>query len=246
MKQDYYQVHGSVLLWDWLKTIVPCVEILQRLATNVHTSLGSKQGQCHTAPDLTEDIKELMGSLTHHSVYTEQQGHVFNNNNPPAPNVIVDGYTSLSWGGTTPLKQFNNMFMTLQCHHHVKPLVEGPESQPNATAPKGCAMDSAPFPGVFILWTLVWEQSVSLTDDFADANVTVGDDNSGGDVLDDHNSMNDFSVPNLNEDLQADLDLTSMEDVALNMDGYIDSKDEGLVSGSFAKDCAEDLDLDLD
>ena len=83
-----------------------------------------------------------------------------------------------------------------------------------------------------------------MTDDFADADVTVGDDDSESDVLDDHDSMDNFGVPDLNEDLRADLDLMSMEDVALDMDGYVDSKDEDLVSGSFAEDSAEDSDSD--
>ena len=71
MFQDYYQAHGSGASWKWLETIAPCVEILCRLATDIHALLGSKQSNHHATPDLTDDIDELMGSLAHHNVYVE-------------------------------------------------------------------------------------------------------------------------------------------------------------------------------
>ena len=150
--QDYYQAHGSGASWDWLETIAPCVEILRRLATDVHASLGSKQGNRHAAPDLTEDIDKLMGSLAHHKVYVEQQGRVFDEDDPPAPDMIVDGYASLSWGGATPLKQFNDMFTMLQRRRRVHPLVGGPNSvsKPNNAATSQSDV-TAECPGRFLV-----------------------------------------------------------------------------------------------
>lgn len=128
-------------MWDWLATVAPCVEILRRLATNVHELIGSRQGNRHAAPDLTEDIDELMGSLAHHNIYTEQLGRVFDDDDPPTQDVIVEGYTTLSWGGATPLKQFNEAFVTLQRRRRIKPLVGSATSlepaTPQSTATSG-------------------------------------------------------------------------------------------------------------
>ncbi|ETW82437.1 hypothetical protein HETIRDRAFT_416617 [Heterobasidion irregulare TC 32-1] len=179
--KDYYQAHGSAASWEWLKTIAPCMEILRCLATNVHDVLGSKQGNRHAAPDLMDDINELMGSLSHHSVYTEQQGRAFNDDGPPAADVIIDAVTAL--------KQFNSMFTTLQQRRRVKPLVGAIEYY---------------------------------------ADVTADDSDGHSDA-----SVDNFDEVDLNKGVRPDLYLTSLEDVALDMDGYAEEGDDNLVFDDF-------------
>ena len=96
-EQDYYQAHESGSSWEWLETIAPCVQILWHLATDVHATLRARQGNHHAALDLTDNMDKLMGSLAHYRVYTEQRDHCFDEDDDgPAPDVISEGYASLS------------------------------------------------------------------------------------------------------------------------------------------------------
>ncbi|KAH9172322.1 hypothetical protein EDB89DRAFT_2114193 [Lactarius sanguifluus] len=101
--KNYYQAHGSGASWEWLATISPCIEILQRLAT--------------------EDIKILMDSLEQNNVYEEVLGRTLGDDESPAPDVIGEGFTALAWGEKSPLQQFNRLISTLQRRYTIQPLV---------------------------------------------------------------------------------------------------------------------------
>ncbi|KAH9011428.1 hypothetical protein EDB83DRAFT_2234081 [Lactarius deliciosus] len=121
--KNYYQAHGSGASWEWLATISPCIEILRRLATEVNSTLGSKQGNRHASADLTKDIKILMDSLKQNNIYEEVLGRTLGDDESPAPDVIGEGYTALTWGAKSPLRQFNRLVSTLQRRCSVQPLV---------------------------------------------------------------------------------------------------------------------------
>ncbi|KAH9162462.1 hypothetical protein EDB89DRAFT_2152512 [Lactarius sanguifluus] len=121
--KNYYQAHGSGASWEWLTTISPCIEILRRLATEVNNTLGSKQGNRHASADLTKDIKILMDSLKQNNIYKEVLGHTLGDDESPAPDVIGEGYSMLTWGAKSPLRQFNRLISTLQRCSAIQPLV---------------------------------------------------------------------------------------------------------------------------
>ncbi|KAH8977959.1 hypothetical protein EDB92DRAFT_1807996 [Lactarius akahatsu] len=120
--KTYYQAHGSGASWEWLATISPCIEILRRLATEVNSALGSKQGNRHASADLTKDIKILMDSLKQNNIYEEVLGRTLGDDESPAPDVISEGYTALTWGAKSPLRQFNRLVSTLQRRCGIQPL----------------------------------------------------------------------------------------------------------------------------
>ncbi|TFY76426.1 hypothetical protein EWM64_g7587 [Hericium alpestre] len=119
----FYAAHGSGASWEWLHTIAPCIQILRDLANEVNSTLGANQGNRHASLDLTDDIDELMGSLRHHSVYNMTLGRVFASDDKPAADVVAEGFTSLSWGSSSPLVQFNETFLRLQKRRRIRPLV---------------------------------------------------------------------------------------------------------------------------
>ena len=49
--------------------ISPCIDVLRKLATQIHDDLGSRQGTKHTSPDLERDLDILVRSLKEHNVY---------------------------------------------------------------------------------------------------------------------------------------------------------------------------------
>ncbi|KAH8979150.1 hypothetical protein EDB92DRAFT_1806699, partial [Lactarius akahatsu] len=120
--KTYYQAHGSGASWEWLATISPCIEILWQLATEVNSALGSKQGNRHASADLTKDIKILMDSLKQNNIYEEVLGRTLGDDESPAPDVISEGYTALTWGAKSPLRQFNRLVSTLQRRCGIQPL----------------------------------------------------------------------------------------------------------------------------
>ncbi|KAH9033154.1 hypothetical protein EDB83DRAFT_2229397, partial [Lactarius deliciosus] len=121
--KNYYQAHGSGVSWEWLATISPCIEVLRRLATEVNNTLGSKQGSRHASADLTKDIKILMDSLEQNNVYKEVLGRTLGDNESPAPDVMGEGCSVLTWGVKSPLQQFNRLISTLQRRRTIQPLV---------------------------------------------------------------------------------------------------------------------------
>jgi hypothetical protein len=92
-------------------------------------ALGSRQGQKHAKPDLTDDIDELMGSLAHHDVYVVRNGRRFADDDTSiADDVVMTGYNLLTFGSSSPLRQFNCTLNTLQARRQVQPLI-GPGSE---------------------------------------------------------------------------------------------------------------------
>lgn len=100
------------------------MQILRQLASEVNAALGSRQGTKHGSPDLVNDIKELMDSLSHNEVYVIQPGRSFDEEDTSlAEDVASSGYNMLTFGQSTPLKQFNESLSTLQQRYRVMPLV---------------------------------------------------------------------------------------------------------------------------
>ncbi|TFY51470.1 hypothetical protein EVJ58_g10547 [Rhodofomes roseus] len=69
-----YKAHGSNASWEWLAMISPCIDVLRRLATEIHSLLGAKQGTKHTSPSLDKDIRQLIALLRRFHVYEFQPG----------------------------------------------------------------------------------------------------------------------------------------------------------------------------
>ncbi|KAH9034017.1 hypothetical protein EDB83DRAFT_2507841 [Lactarius deliciosus] len=105
--KNYYQAHGSGASWEWLTTISPCIEVNNTLVT----------------ADLTKDIKILMDSLEQNNVYKEVLGRTLGDDESPAPDVMDEGYSALTWGAKSPLRQFNRLISTLQRCRTIQPLV---------------------------------------------------------------------------------------------------------------------------
>lgn len=95
--------------------------ILRRLATDIHSVFGSKQGTRHAAPDLTEDIERLMDSLDERDIYRLVLGHLFDDDVPP--DAVTEGFQALCFGSSTPLKDHNKRFLVLQRRRRIRPLV---------------------------------------------------------------------------------------------------------------------------
>ncbi|KAH9887686.1 hypothetical protein C8Q73DRAFT_748529 [Cubamyces lactineus] len=124
-----YKAHGSNASWEWLTMISPCVDILRRLATQINTELGARQGTKHTSPDLEKDIAHLMTSLQEHAVYEINRGRRVESEQlrVPIPNVVALGCANL----LGPLTDFNAHLARLQRRCHMKPLSGSPTgSQP--------------------------------------------------------------------------------------------------------------------
>jgi hypothetical protein len=64
-----------------------------------------------------------MDSLKQNNVYEEIRGRTLGGEGSPAPDVICEGFTALTWGAKSPLKQFNRTIKTLQRCCSVQPLV---------------------------------------------------------------------------------------------------------------------------
>lgn len=64
-----------------------------------------------------------MDSLKQNNVYEQVLGRTLGDEEGPAPDVISEGFTTLTWGVKSPLRQFNRMIKTLQRRCSVQPLV---------------------------------------------------------------------------------------------------------------------------
>lgn len=102
--------------------ITPCIDILRKLATQLHNDLGSRQGTKHAPADLSKDIKELMRSLREHSVYVVEDGRTIESEKGSVPNTISQGLRNL----TEPLKAYNHLFQRLQRRCRTQPLIGKP------------------------------------------------------------------------------------------------------------------------
>ncbi|KAJ7681155.1 hypothetical protein B0H14DRAFT_3535871 [Mycena olivaceomarginata] len=72
-----YKADGDAHSWDWLAF-----------------TLGARQGNKHTIPDLANDIECLMASLTEHEIYVKKEGRVLDDDELPVPDVLPQ--TSMS------------------------------------------------------------------------------------------------------------------------------------------------------
>ncbi len=116
--QTIYQAQGSGASWEWLETISPCVNVLRDLASQINNSLGAHQGAKHHAPDLTNDIQEIMKALRTHRVYQQEDGHIIDDS-AEVPDVLVNGLHSLAG----PLRDYNTAFKRLRNRRKTQPLV---------------------------------------------------------------------------------------------------------------------------
>ncbi|KXN82724.1 hypothetical protein AN958_02062 [Leucoagaricus sp. SymC.cos] len=117
--KTFYKSHGSNASWDWLEHVSPCVEVLHKLASDFHATLGSDQGVKHADANLTKDIQTLMESLDDYDIYQIQPGRVLKGAKP-MPDVIAVGFQSLTAAmAWNPLDEYNTHFKHLQqCHHN--------------------------------------------------------------------------------------------------------------------------------
>lgn len=99
--------------------ITPCIDILRKLATQIHNDLGSRQGAKHAPADLNKDISELMRSLREHNVYVIEHGRTVDGGKASVPNTVSQGLRSLA----EPLKAYNYAFKRLQRRCQMQPLV---------------------------------------------------------------------------------------------------------------------------
>jgi hypothetical protein len=104
----------------------------------MHANLGSKQGNVHAAPDLTEDIKTIMDSLARNCVYEVLQGsngpRIFEDDDAPVVDAYAAGLNSLTWGAKSPLYEHNKTFLTLQKRHRVNPLAKALATESDSTS----------------------------------------------------------------------------------------------------------------
>ncbi|KAH9915138.1 uncharacterized protein B0H18DRAFT_1042454 [Fomitopsis serialis] len=117
-----YKAHGSNASWDWLAMIAPCIDILRRLASQMHTLLGAKQGTSHTSPSLDKDISQLVASLRRFNVYELQPGREIDDgtdNSGQVADSLTRGLQRLS----EPLDEFNKTFAKLQSRCKAAPLL---------------------------------------------------------------------------------------------------------------------------
>ncbi len=114
---------GKANFWEWAALIGPLCELLQELNREFGNALGSKNGNRHAAPDLSTDIKVLMESLSKHEVYEVKPGRRLAEDEEPVVDCIAAGRSSLAWGNSTPLDDFNENLDKLQRRLKVRPLV---------------------------------------------------------------------------------------------------------------------------
>lgn len=121
-----YKADGDAHSWDWLAMVSPCVDVLRRLATRIHTELGSHQGSKHTVPDLKKDLNMLMESLKEHEVYTIKAGRVLDPLDSPIPDILSTGFAALTHGtsasSVSPLEDFNIQFNRLRERRRLIPV----------------------------------------------------------------------------------------------------------------------------
>ncbi len=84
----------------------------------MNENLGSQQGSKHHAPDLTNDIWELMQALRAHRVYEKESGRVIDEGTA-VPDTFVHGLHGL----LGPLRDYNITFEQLRARGKVPPLV---------------------------------------------------------------------------------------------------------------------------
>lgn len=97
----------------------PCADILRQLATEMNSTLGSRQGSKHHKPDLSKDIQVLIKSMRDHRVYEILPGRTIEDENAEVPNIVAQGLLQLHG----PLREFNAAFLRSQERRRMVPLV---------------------------------------------------------------------------------------------------------------------------
>ncbi|TFY51101.1 hypothetical protein EVJ58_g10739 [Rhodofomes roseus] len=119
-----YKAHGPAASWEWLAMISPCIDILRRLATEINTTLGAKQGTKHTTPNLERDIGYLMASLRRYEVYQYNPGREIDDGSDSNP-VVADSLTIGLQRLSEPLGEFNTSLAKLKQRCKAIPLIGG-------------------------------------------------------------------------------------------------------------------------
>ncbi|GLB40944.1 hypothetical protein LshimejAT787_0901590 [Lyophyllum shimeji] len=108
--KSYYKAHGSNASWEWLELVAPCVTALRHLANGLNDLFGDDQGTRHAPPDLTEDIETLMESLVDYRVYQIIPGRIFDEDDPPANDIITVGLQNIMDNSKSPLTEASASF----------------------------------------------------------------------------------------------------------------------------------------
>lgn len=85
----------------------------------MNSTLGSKLGQKHHAPDLSKDIRKLLDSLREKAVYEVKIGRTVDQANAEVTNVVTAGLQALPG----PLREYNERFEQLRNKYRQKPLI---------------------------------------------------------------------------------------------------------------------------
>lgn len=121
--QIIYKAHGSNASWEWLEIIAPCITQLRKLSTQMHETFGTRQGNRHAPPDLSEDIDELMKSLREHRVYTMEGGRIIEGDKAVTPDsVIAKGASQM----LDSLSEYNSLYTRLRERRRLQPLIGEP------------------------------------------------------------------------------------------------------------------------
>ncbi|KZV90118.1 hypothetical protein EXIGLDRAFT_838057 [Exidia glandulosa HHB12029] len=235
VKQKIYAAHGSNASWEWLAMISPCIDVLRKVANQVHDALGSYQGRKHTSPDLTRDIRMLMASLAKHKVYEKgaTRRGVDESDIEPIDDLWGVGLAQMTDGTNATLTTYNEAFKTLQARCKVKPLQEfiPSGSQPAATpAPTaGSGENAAPGSGNNARAQKV--RSIEVDEEGENGEEGEHDEESGSETSEQYelNEQNDVlgAIDELDDLL---LSLESAEDVDFDLDAVWDeeeSSDDG-------------------
>ena len=85
----------------------------------MNSTLGSKLGQKHHAPDLSKDIRKILESLRSKAVYEVHLGRTIENTRPEVPNIATVGFRALAG----PLREYNERFEQLRERYRETPLI---------------------------------------------------------------------------------------------------------------------------
>lgn len=187
---------------------------MRQLASHVNSTLGSKQGNKHAEADLTDDIDELMGNLSHNKVYRVQLGRAFAADDAPrVPDVFSKGQDALIWGASSPLSAFNAKFDALKKRRGIRPLVPtatnpitAPGSVPPSTLEPSQAVTEAQGGQRMSTPMLLWFSNPTNEVLASQAATDENDSDLEEDAVSDYGDENDFELPVVDA---ADLELTA-------------------------------------
>ncbi|GLB34361.1 hypothetical protein LshimejAT787_0112450 [Lyophyllum shimeji] len=132
--KSYYKAYGSNASWEWLELVAPCVTALRHLANGLNDLFGDDQGTRHAPPDLTEDIETLMESLVEYRVYQIIPGRIFDEDDPPANDIITVGLQNMMDNSKSPLTEYVVNFLRLQQRRRKQPIIiPSPSTDPTTT-----------------------------------------------------------------------------------------------------------------